>query len=296
MEKNDLIFDSRTLLKHRARAGRSFKLHDFMMQEVAKRLTERLLETNRNFDTGVGICWQHKILHEAINSVGKINNFIGYRNSKSTNSEINQIISETELLPLAPNSVDLIVSLLDWHWVNDFPGILSQSLTALKADGLMLGAMFGGETLNELRSVLLEAEIITTGGVTPRVSPFVNVETVGNLLSRVGFALPIVDTDNIKVTYPNALKLMHEIRGMGESNCLIERCKNFTRKDTLLKAADLYQNKFGTKDGKITATFQIIFITAWAPHKSQPKPLRRGSGKYPLESAINNTEKFNKVS
>ncbi len=290
MEKSDSIFDQNALFQHRKRAKKEFKLHDFMIQEVAGRLSERLEETNRNFDTAIGICWQNRILREICHRANNIDKLIVYNNCKTKNSDKNQIIAEPELFPIAPKSIDLFVSLLEWHWINDLPGVLSQSLSALKSDGLILGAMFGGNTLTELRTVLIEAEMITKGGVTPRIPPFVDVETLGNLLLRIGFTLPVIDIDTINVTYPNAFKLMHEIRGMGETNCLTKRSKKFTRRDILYRAAELYNDKYGTSDGRINATFQVIFFTAWAPHHSQPKPKKRGSGKYSLESAINNFE------
>ena len=151
--------------------------------------------------------------------------------------------------------------------------------------------MLGGETLTELRQALIEAELAEEGGAGPRVSPFADVRDIGGLLQRAGYALPVVDSDTITVTYPDALALMRDLRGMGETNAVRERRRSFTRRTTLLRAAALYRERFGLPDGRIAATFQVIYLTGWAPHESQPKPLRPGSAAGRLADALGTRER-----
>ena len=166
------------------------------------------------------------------------------------------------------------------------PGCFIQMRKALKEDGLFLVALFGGETLKELRQSLMAAETQILGGAGPRVSPFADIQDGGALLQRAGFALPVVDTDLLTVSYKNPLELMRDLRGMGEQMSTYTRQKTFTRRDVLFKAADIYQNTYGDADGRVPATFEIITLTAWAPSTTQPQPLTRGSGKFGLADAL----------
>jgi SAM-dependent methyltransferase len=194
-------------------------------------------------------------------------------------------VADEEFLPFADGSFDLIVSCLSLHWTNDLPGALVQARRALKPDGLFLAAILGGETLGELRRALIEAEVAETGGAGPRVSPFADVRDAGALLQRAGFALPVVDADTITVSYENALDLMRDLRGMGEANAIAERRKDFTRRSTLLRAAAIYEDMFADA-GRMPATFQVVNLTAWAPHASQPKALKPGSAAHRLADAL----------
>lgn len=200
------------------------------------------------------------------------------------------VVADEEWLPYAPASFDLIVSSLSLHWVNDLPGALVQIRRALKPDGLFIGALFGRATLGELREVLVEAELAECGGAGPRVSPFVDVRDAGGLLQRAGFALPVVDTDTITVSYTSALDLMRDVRGMGESNAVAERRRNFTRRSTLLRAAAIYADRYADEEHRIPATFQIVTLTGWAPHEAQPRPLRPGSAARRLSEALETAE------
>lgn len=193
---------------------------------------------------------------------------------------------DEEALPAAEASLDLVLSNLSLHWVNDLPGAFAQIRRALKADGLLLATMFGGETLRELRSVLIDAEAEVAGGASPRVSPFVDVREAGNLLTRAGFALPVVDTDNLTVTYGDMFKLMADLRAMAETNAVLARAKLPARRSLFLRAAELYAERFTDARGRLVATFQIVTLTAWAPHASQQKPLRPGSAKARLADAL----------
>jgi len=174
--------------------------------------------------------------------------------------------------------------------VNDLPGALTQIRRSLKPNGLFLATLFGMETLRELRTVLLEADSELSGGVAPRVSPFVDVRDAGNLLTRAGFTLPVADVDTITVTYENIFKLMADLRGMGEANAVLERQKTFSRRSLFMRAAALYAERFPAANSRIAATFQLVSLTAWAPHASQQKPLRRGSATARLADVLNSTE------
>jgi SAM-dependent methyltransferase len=201
------------------------------------------------------------------------------------------VAAEAEALPFAPAVFDLILSPLALHWTNDLPGALVQLRRCLRPDGLLLVSVLGGETLAELRRAFFDAELAVEGGVSPRVSPMADGRDLSGLLQRAGFSLPVVDSDRITVTYADAFALMSELRAMGETNAVRERRRRFTRRATLLRLAELYRTLFGTADGRIVASFEIITLTAWAPHESQPKPLRPGSATARLADALGTAEK-----
>jgi SAM-dependent methyltransferase len=193
---------------------------------------------------------------------------------------------ESEPLPLQPESLDLVVSALAFQFVNDLPGVLAQIRRALKPDGLLLAAMIGGETLTELRQSFAAAEAECEGGVSPRVAPFADLRDVGALLQRAGFALPVTDVDRVVVRYTNALALMQDLRRMGATNILRERRRTPTRRATMLRMAQIYGERFADPDGRIRATFEVIWLSGWAPHESQQQPLRPGSAKASLAEAV----------
>ncbi|HMM92798.1 methyltransferase domain-containing protein [Bradyrhizobium sp.] len=192
----------------------------------------------------------------------------------------------SEILPLQPESLDLAVSALALQFVNDLPGVLAQIRRTLKPDGLLLAAMIGGDTLTELRQSFAAAEAECEGGVSPRVAPFADLRDIGGLLQRAGLALPVTDVDRVVVRYDSAFALMADIRRMGASNILIERRRAPTRRTTMLRMAQIYGERFADADGRIRATFDVIWLSGWAPHESQPKPLRPGSAKASLEAAV----------
>jgi len=198
------------------------------------------------------------------------------------------LAADEEFLPLAPQSFDLVLSNLSLHWVNDLPGCLLQIRRALKPDGLFLAALLGGQTLHELRAALIEAELAVSGGAGPRVSPFADVAELGCLLQRAGFALPVADSDTLTVTYGDAFGLMRDLRGMGEGNALNARRRQFTRRAILHDAAARYRDRCG--GGRLPVTFQIVTLTAWAPHESQQKALRPGSARTRLADALGTVE------
>jgi SAM-dependent methyltransferase len=195
-------------------------------------------------------------------------------------------IRETEPLSVQAESLDLAVSALAFHFVNDLPGVLAQIRRALRPDGLLLAAMMGGDTLTELRQSFALAEAELEGGVSPRVVPFADLRDIGALLQRADLALPVTDVDRIVVRYDNAFDLMHDLRRMGATNILMERRRIPTRRATMLRMAQVYGERFADSDGRIRATFDVIWLSGWAPHESQQKPLRPGSGKASLEEAV----------
>jgi SAM-dependent methyltransferase len=195
-----------------------------------------------------------------------------------------QVVAEEEQLPFAPASFDLAVSLLSLHWTNDLVGALVQVRRTLKPDGLFIGALLGGATLTELRQALVQAEAELTGGAGPRVSPFADAQDGASLLQRAGFALPVSDVDRVTVRYDNLFKLLADLRAMGETNALVQR--RAISRGVLARAAEIYADRFGVADGRITATFEIITLTGWAPHPSQPKPLKPGSAQVRLADAL----------
>ncbi len=195
-------------------------------------------------------------------------------------------IGDIERLPFADQRFDLAVSLFALHHVDDLPGALIQMRRALRPDGLLVAALAGGETLTELRQCLLEAESEMTGGASPRIAPFADVRALGALLQRAGFALPVTDSDRIVVRYSDIFALMRDLRAFGVANALIARSRSPARREIFARAQEIYANRFADADGRLRATFEVVWISGWAPHESQPKPLKPGSAAIRLEDAI----------
>jgi SAM-dependent methyltransferase len=196
-----------------------------------------------------------------------------------------RLVADEEALPFGPACLDLVLSCFSLHWVNDLPGTLAQIRYALKPDGLFLAIMAGGTTLFELRESLMRAELEIAGGAGPRVSPFVDVRDAGMLLQRAGFALPVADVDTVTVTYDHPLKLMAELRGMGETNAPAQAGRALQRA-TLWRACEIYRALFGDRAQRVPATFQLLTLSGWAPDPSQPQPIRRGSAQVSLAEAL----------
>lgn len=196
------------------------------------------------------------------------------------------LVADPEALPFGPERFDLAVSLMALHSVNDLPGALVQVRRSLKPDGLFLAAMLGGQSLQELRIVLAEAEAEITGGASPRVAPFTDLRDLGHLLQRTGFALPVTDLDKLTVRYGSMFGLLADLRAMGLTNALMDRARRPTPRRLLLRAAELYAARFADPDGRLRATFDLVWLSGWAPHESQQKPLRPGSAKMRLADAL----------
>ena len=283
------VFDPRTVRLHRARAAHAPA--DFLAVEAAERLADRLADVTRRFPRALLVGAAASVAALAgrggIEQLAVLDPAEGFARAARPLG----VVGEAELLPFAAGSFDLVLSNLALHWANDLPGALIQIRAALKPDGLFLASLLGGETLGELRRALLEAELEEEGGASPRVSPFADPRDLGGLLQRAGFALPVVDSDRLSATYPDAFALMRDLRAMGETNAVLERRKSFTRRATLARAAALYQSQYAGADGRIPATFELVTLTAWSPHESQPKPLRPGSAVQRLAAALGAEER-----
>ena len=259
-----------------------------MIREVATRLAERLGDVRRRFPLALELGCHTGQLAAALGAEPPIGRLIqaDLALAMVRADPGPRLVVDEELLPFAPARFDLALSCLSLHWVNDLPGTLAQIGSALKPDGLLLAALFGGTTLRELREALLRAELELDGGAGPRVSPFVDLRDAGALLQRAGFALPIVDLETIVVTYGHPLKLMQELRRMGEANALLDRQRRPLRRSTLVRACEIYQDLFADAAGRVPATFQILMLSGWRPGSDQPQPLRRGSGQTNLARAL----------
>jgi SAM-dependent methyltransferase len=200
------------------------------------------------------------------------------------------VVADEEALPFRDGSLDLVVSALTLQFVNDLPGALIQIRRALKPDGLFLAALIGGDSLTELRAAFAQAESEVEGGVSPRVAPFADLRDLGALLQRAGFALPVTDIDRVTVRYPSPLALMHDLRRMGATNVLTERRRKPSRRATLQRLFEIYAERFADADGRIRATFEIVWLSGWAPHESQQQPLKPGSAKMRLADALRTAE------
>ncbi|HUT48587.1 MAG TPA: methyltransferase domain-containing protein [Alphaproteobacteria bacterium] len=300
---NVRVFDRRTVRRHRDRAaaasigGREGGGGDFLHREIAGRLVERLDEVRRDFANVLELGCHRGALTGLLAGRSGVETLIAADLSPvcvalSTGRRKGAfgVVADEEALPFEPGAFDLVISNLALHWVNDVPGALIQMRRALKPDGLLLAAFLGGATLAELREALMAAELEIEGGASPRVSPFADVRDAGALLQRAGFALPVVDRDRISVSYDSALDLMADLRAMAETNAVAERSTRFTRRQTLLRAAALYQERFGAADGRIAAGFEVIYLTAWAPDAAQPRPLAPGSATGSLADALGTQE------
>ncbi len=290
------VFDRRAVRQHRARAAPRLDAHNFLFREVAGRLAERLDEITRKFPYALDLGCHAGEMSDALAGRGGIETLVQCDLAPemacaAARKEHPSLAADEEALPFAQASFDLVLSTLSLHWVNDLPGALLQLRQILKPDGLLLLALLGGDTLRELRAALMEAEIAEEDGASPRVSPFAEVRDAGGLLQRAGFALPLVDKDTIPVTYPNALALMRDLRGMGETNAVHTRRRTASRRATLLRAAAIYEEKFAATDGRLPATFEVIYLTAWAPAPDQPQALRPGSAQSSLAEALGAAER-----
>src|SRR5215468_9959605 len=267
-----VLFDRALLRVRQARARRQGEV-TFLIDRVAEDMADRISAVKRDFADVADIWTPGEVLRAPLKGRFKSVARIGPD-------------SDGEVLPLKPESLDLAVSALAFQFVNVLPGVLAQIRRALRPDGLLLAALPGGDTLNELRQSFAAAEAECEGGVSPRVAPFADLRDIGHLLQRAGLALPVTDVDRIVVRYDNAFALMRDLRGMGATNILVERRRMPTRRTTMLRMAKIYGDRFADPDGRIRATFDIVWLSAWAPHESQPKPLRPGSATASLEEAV----------
>jgi SAM-dependent methyltransferase len=286
------IFDRRLLLQRRNRAAADAGAHEFLLARIADDLVERLSAIRRTFPAALNLGAHHGLLGRRLRELPGVELVIDMDPSPRMLAQCDgpRVQADEEALPFADGSLDLVVSGLALQVVNDLPGTLIQIRRALKPDGLLLAAMLGGATLNELRTSLLAAEADIEGGASPRVAPFADVRDLGSLLQRAQFALPVTDADTVTVTYPHPLALMHELRAMGASNVLRQRSRRPLRRATLARAMEIYAERFELENGRVPATFEIITLTAWAPHESQQKPLQPGTARVRLADALGTRE------
>jgi SAM-dependent methyltransferase len=289
MSDDILIFDRQRIRANRDRAARQPGQHGFLHDWAARNLVSRLDDIKRDFPLALLIGAQGAEVFQVHEKIGRLITMDLSAGLLQKQSGL-LLQGDEEALPFAPEVFNLVASPLVLHNTNDLPGALLQIRQCLKPDGLFLAAMLGGETLHELRGVMMEAETNRRGGISPRIAPFADKPQAGALLQRAGFNLPVIDSEIVTVTYDNAFSLMHDLRLMGEGNAIIRRDKTFAGRALFMEAADLYQNRFAEPDGRIRASFEIIFMIGWAPHDSQQKPLRPGTAQHRLADALGSHE------
>jgi SAM-dependent methyltransferase len=270
------VFDRHLLRAHQARACAQGEA-TFLLARVADEFADRLSAVLRQFEVAADVGTPTNALRRTLQKTGKIGRVLDVK-------------MDDELLPFADASLDLAVSALSLHYVNDLPGALLQIRRALKPDGLFMAALLCGDTLTELRQAFAQAESEIEGGISPRVAPFADLRDLGALLQRAGFALPVVDSDRLIVRYESAFALMRDLRAMGATNVLLERRKTPLRRATLMRTAEIYAGRFADPDGRIRATFETAWMTGWSPHESQQKPLKPGSASQRLADALGTKE------
>ena len=265
------LFDRRAWRLHRDRAAGIAA--DFLHLEVVERLIDRLDLVNREFLTVLDLGARDGALTRRLaeRSIRAWCVAADPSPHLAAATPTPHVCADPELIPFRDSGFDLAASCLVLHWCSDLPGALIQLRRALKPDGLLLAAMLGGNTLIELRTALFEAELAEEGGVSPRVSPTIELGDAAALLQRAGFAMPVADSETITVTYPDMLALMRDLRGMGETNALAAR-RRFLSRATIARASAIYAERFGDTDGRIPATFDVLFLTGWAPHPEHAKP------------------------
>ncbi len=269
-----VIFDRQLLRKRQARAAQLGPA-TFLIDRIADDMAERLSVVLRKFEHAADLGTPTDAVRRAL--AGRV-------------GMIAEVVADEEALPFSPESLDLVVSALSLQFVNDLPGTLVQIRRALKPDGLFLAAMIGGETLSELRESFAAAEAEIEGGVSPRVSPFADLRDLGALLQRAGFALPVTDVERLTVRYASPFALMQDLRKMGATNVLVERRRMPLKRATLRRMAELYAERFADADGRMRATFEIVWLSGWAPHVSQQQPLAPGSARTRLADALGTME------
>ncbi|XP_063978633.1 arginine-hydroxylase NDUFAF5, mitochondrial [Diachasmimorpha longicaudata] len=304
------VFDRNAKLLQRERAARDpeVKLYDYLKEEVGYRLADRVFDIKREFqcalDLGCGRGHVSKNIEPA--SVKKLiladmsPSFVQQAEAPE-GVEVERKVLDEESFSLGDNSLDLVISCLSLHWVNDLPGCFSRIIQSLRSDGVFMAAIFGGDTLFELRSSLQLAELERDGGISPHISPFTQIRDIGSLMTRAGFTMLTIDCDEMVIGYPSMFELMWDLKGMAENNAARNR-KLHLKRDTAVAAAAVYEELYGKikEDGSpyIPATFQIIYMLGWKPDASQPKPLDRGTGEvslkdlYKLDQIIKDAKKI----
>ena len=293
------VFDQSALRLRQARAKKRFlnKIDaspDFLISHVANDIAERLAMVSRQFNNAIDLFGRTGAMASVMQEVENITKVSRVElpafHSENTRFEI--LKSATDLLEIGDNPVDLVVSAFALHWSNDLPGALIQLRNSIQPDGLFLGILAGPDTLNELRECLAIAESELFGGITPRIDPFITVQAAGALMQRAGFALPVMDTETVTIRYDSMFDLVNDLRAMAATNVLCAREKQKFSKKLFSRAAEIYANRFADEDGRIRATFELIYLSGWVPHQSQQKPSKPGSAAIHLADAINQTKEL----
>ena len=291
MADGPLIFD-RALIRARRRRAAAMEPATFLIDHIAGDLADRVAVVLRRFELALDLGTPSEAVRAALARLGSVGTIV----AAAPQADIAArragpvVVADEEALPFADGTLDLVVSALALQLVNDLPGTLVQIRRALKPDGLFLAALLGGETLNELRQSFAAAESEVEGGVSPRVAPFADLRDLGALLQRAGFALPVADADRLIVRYDSAFALMHDLRRMGATNALIDRRRAPLRRATLMRMAEIYAQRFADADGRVRATFELVWLSGWAPHPGQQQPLKPGTAKARLADALGTRE------
>ncbi|MGH1589255.1 methyltransferase domain-containing protein [Methylobacterium phyllosphaerae] len=287
MDSPAALFDTSLARRRLARAGR-IGYPGFLLDRLADDLDDRLGAVLRSFTATLDLATPAPVAARLLAARYPEARHLRLAALPEPSGAV--IVGDPEVLPLAPGSLDLAVSLLALQTVNDLPGTLIQLRRALRADGLFLGCLLGGATLTELRQSFAQAESEVEGGISPRVAPFAAVREAGALLQRAGFALPVADTDTLTVRYADPFGLLRDLRAMGMTNVLVERRRTPLRRATLLRMAEIYAERFSDRDGRVRATFEVLWLSGWVPHETQQKPLRPGTAQTRLADALGTIE------
>jgi SAM-dependent methyltransferase len=297
MAPTPIIID-RDLLRARLRRALALGPSTFLADRVAEDLADRLASVLRTFPCGLDLATPTEAVRRLLARSGKVGTIIAAHPlvaAARVGAEPGRtglaVAADAEALPFRDGTLDLAVSALALHFINDLPGALVQIRRALKPDGLLVAALLGGDTLTELRQAFAAAEAEMEDGISPRVLPFADLRDLGSLLQRAGFALPVTDVDRLTVRYASPLALMHDLRRMGATNPLIDRSRRPLRRATLLRMLEIYAGRFADPDGRIRATFEIVWLSGWAPHESQQQPLAPGSARTRLADALGTKER-----
>ena len=288
MASGPLLFDRRLLRARRLRA-QALGPSTFLIDRVADELGDRLAAVLRRFERAVDLGTPTDAVRRALAASGKVGGIVAadaLAGQVPFSLSGSPVAADEEALPFRDGSLDLVVSALALGFVNDLPGTLIQIRRALRPDGLLLAALAGGDTLTELRQAFAAAEAEIEDGISPRVAPFADVRELGALLQRAGFALPVTDVERLTVRYASPVALMHDLRRMGAANALVERRRRPLRRALLERMVAIYGERFSDPDGRIRATFEIVWLSGWAPHASQQKPLAPGSARQRLADAL----------
>jgi SAM-dependent methyltransferase len=299
MLSHPLIFD-RPLLRARRLRAAALGPSTFLVERVAEDLSDRLASVLRRFACAIDLGTPGDAVRSVLAASGKVDSVVAVDSlavaaarwpaAQQAGAARLAIAADEEALPLRDASIDLVTSALALQFVNDLPGTLLQIRRALRPDGLMLAALAGGDTLTELRQAFATAESEIDDGISPRIAPFADIRDCGALLQRAGFALPVTDVERVTVRYASPIALMHDLRRMGATNVMVERRRRPLRRATLARMIDIYAERFADADGRVRATFEIIWLSGWAPHESQQKPLAPGSARQRLADALGTAE------